>query len=193
MFSFCRKQCFSLILFLSRTTLQSQTSTFLTNWGLKGTYTVSSTTPGYNDTSVLPKELEVTDASEYNLTIAGAGTLTIHVTEQGTPEGTAVVGAKFYRTDNDGNQYGDVVVTDATGNAVFNYVPYAAADAPKIYFKQTESDGEHEFVLTVQETTLTDSTKTLEIANPKAGVKTINLTDANYTGLPISSGTITLS
>ena len=47
-----------------------------------------------------------------------------------------------------------------------------------IYYKQISSDGDHEFDSTLQNTTMTTSTSTLEIINSPGEVRTITLTDA---------------
>lgn len=162
---------------------------------VKGAYNVASNTAGFDNSSILPKNVDITDEkSSYEFTIAADGTLSLRVTETGSAEGTPVVGAKFYRCDKNGNTYGDPIVSGNNGLAVFNYVPYSADGTPPvIYYKQTESDGDHDFDGTLSQTTMTGSTSTLEITNPAAATKTVTLTDANYTGLPIASAEITLS
>ena len=87
---------------------------------------------------------------------------------------------------------GSVITTDTEGNAVFNNVPFADTNAPLVYYKQTASDGDHEFDSTVQNTTLTTSTATLEIQNVPGATRTITLTDENYANLPIESATLNL-
>ena len=86
---------------------------------------------------------------------------------------------------------------DLKGKKVFcrvDYnVPFDAENAPTIYYKQTLSDGEHTFDDTLQNTTLTEETATVEVANPEAAARTVKITDANYANLPIADGTITLS
>ena len=129
----------------------------------------------------------------YDFTIAADGTLTLHVTDDGTASGNPIVGATFIRTDSTGVEYGSVITTDTNGDAVFNNVPYAASSAPLIYYKQLSSDGDHEFSPSVNNTSLTTSTQTIEIQNVVGATRTINVTDANYTDLPIDSGTITLT
>ena len=161
---------------------------------LNGTYEVTAEVNGYDNTSIDPCSLTVdATTNEYTFTIAANGTLTLHVTEDGTSTGTPIVGATFIRTDSQGTEYGSAITTDASGNAVFNNVPFAQTNAPTIYYKQTSSDGNHEFTNTVQSTTLTTSTSTVEIENTPAATRTINLTDANYTNLPIDTATITLT
>ena len=161
---------------------------------INDTYTVTSVVGGYDDTSINPSSVNIVEGTNtYNFTIAATGTLTLHVTDTGLSSGNPIVGATFIRTDASGNEYGSVVTSDSNGDAVFNNVPFSSTNAPIIYYKQTASDGDHEFVSTVQNTTLTASTQTNEIENPVGATRTINLTDANYTNLPIDNGTITLT
>ena len=160
---------------------------------INDTYTVTADVTGYDNTSINPSTLNVVEGTNsYAFTIAATGTLTLHVTEEGTQAGTPIVGATFVRTDSQGTEYGTTITTDAQGDAVFNNVPFAVTGAPIIYFKQTASDGDHEFDATVQNTTMTTSTETLEIQNPVGATRTITLTDANYQNLPID-GTLTLT
>lgn len=157
-----------------------------------GTYSALANVEGYNNESLNPSSLTVTSGTnEYAFTIAATGTLTLHVTEDGTSTGTPVIGASFFRTDATGTTYGDAVVTDTNGDAILDNVPYGT-NAPTIYYKQTASDGSHEFSTDVLNITMTTQTETVEITNALAATRTISLTDANYQNLPIS-GTITLS
>ena len=161
---------------------------------INDTYEVTAEVTGYNNTSIDPSSLIVTDSiNSYAFTIAATGTLTLHVTEDGTSSGTPIVGATFIRTDSTGTEYGTPITSDASGDAVFNNVPFAATGAPTIYYKQTASDGDHEFDNNVQSTTMTTDTSTVEIQNTIGALRTITLTDANYTNLPIDSATITLT
>ena len=161
---------------------------------INATYTVTASVVGYDDTSINPSSVVVeSGTNSYALTIAAAGVLTLHVTDDGTISGNPIVGATFVRTDSTGTEYGSVITTDASGDAVFNNVPYATTGAPTIYFKQTASDGEHEFDANVQNTTMTASTETLQIQNVVGATRTISLTDSNYQNLPITSGTLTFT
>ena len=160
---------------------------------INDSYNVTANVVGYDNASINPSTVNIVEGTNtYNFTIAATGTLTLHVTEDGTAGGTPIVGATFVRTDASGNEYGASITTDASGNAVFNNVPFAATEAPNIYYKQLNSDGDHEFDSTVQSTTLTESTATVEIQNSVGATRTINLTDANYANLPIASGVLTL-
>ena len=161
---------------------------------INDTYDITAQVTGYNNASILPASINVeAGTNTYAFTIAGNGTLTLHVTEEGTAGGTPIVGATFARTDSAGTEYGSLITTDSSGNAVFNDVPYAESGAPTIYYKQTASDGNHEFDSTVQSVTMTTSTQTVEIQNTVGALRTITLTDANYENLPIESGSVTLT
>lgn len=159
-----------------------------------GSYSVTATVDGYDNLSIDPSTLEVnSDTDEYNLTISATGTLTLHVTDDGTEDGTAIVGAVFYRTDSTGNIYGNPITSNESGIAIFNNVPFNDTGDVNIYYKQTASDGEHDFDTEVVSTSMTSSTMTEEVFNPPASTKTLNLTDENYEGLPIENGTIILN
>ena len=161
---------------------------------INDTYTVTANVVGYDNTSITPSTLDVVEGTNsYSLSISATGTLTLHVTDDGTSTGNPIVGATFYRTDSIGTEYGNPITTDSNGDAVFNNVPFASTGAPTIYYKQTASDGDHEFDNTVQSTTMTTSTSTLEIQNTPGAERTITLTDANYSNLPLETGTITLT
>lgn len=161
---------------------------------INDTYTVTAEVTGYDNTTIDPSTITVDAATNnYALTISATGTLTLHVTDTGTSTGSPIVGATFVRTDATGTEYGNIITTDTEGNAVFNNVPFAATGAPLIYYKQTASDGDHEFDNTVQSTSLTTDTQTVEIQNPAGATRTITLTDANYENLPIETGTLTFT
>lgn len=160
---------------------------------INDTYSVTSSVTGYDNTSINPSSINVVEGTDtYSFTISATGTLTLHVTEDGTQTGTPIVGATFVRTDSTGNTYGSAITSDTNGDAVFNNVPFDSTNAPTIYFKQTASDGDHEFSDQVQSTTMTTSTSTLEIQNALGALRTINLTDANYENLPLD-GSLTLT
>lgn len=161
---------------------------------INDTYSVTSSVTGYDNTSINPSSINVVEGTDtYSFTISATGTLTLHVTEDGTQTGTPIVGATFVRTDSTGNTYGSAITSDTNGDAVFNNVPYAETDAPTIYYKETASDGQHEFDNTVQNTSMTTSTSTLEIQNSVGATRTITLTDKNYTNLPIGTATLTFT
>lgn len=161
---------------------------------INDTYTVTANVTGYDNSSIDPSTVNVVAGTNtYALTIEASGTLTLHVTDDGTASGNPIVGATFVRTDSNGNEYGSPITTNSEGDAVFDNVPYAATGAPLVYYKQTASDGDHEFSTIVQNTTLTASTLTVQIENAAGATRIINLTDANYSNLPIGEATITFT
>ena len=161
---------------------------------INGTYSVDANVVGYDNTSINPNSVSIVEGTNsYAFTISSTGTLTLHVTEDGTSTGTPIVGATFVRTDSSGVEYGSPITTDSQGDAIFNNVPFAQTDAPLIYYKQTASDGNHEYSSAVVNTSLATSTSTIQIQNAIGATRTINLTDANYSNLPIDSGSLTLN
>ncbi len=161
---------------------------------INGTYTVTSLTTGFNDTSITPAEQEITEeVNTYNFTISASGTLTLHVSDDGTDIGVPIVGAKFVRCDSNGTTYGEEIISNEEGNAVFATVPFAEENAPLIYYKQTSSDSSHTFNEELQNTSMASETSTIEVQNEEAALRTINLTDTNYEGLPISDGQVILN
>ena len=161
---------------------------------INDTYSVTALVTGYDNTSINPSSVSIIEGTNtYAFTISANGTLTLHVTEDGTSTGTPIVGATFARVDSSGTQYGESITTDQNGDAVFSNVPYAETSAPIIYYQQLTSDGNHEFNNSVQNTTLTTSTQTIEIQNTLGALRTINLTDSNYANLPIDTASITLT
>lgn len=159
-----------------------------------GIYAVTSSTIGYDNASITPSEQEIVEGTdEYSFTIAATGTLTLHVSDDGTDAGIPIEDAKFVRCDSEGINYGDEILSDADGNAVFSFVPFAEEGAPTIYYKQTASDGNHDFNAELQNTTLATETNTIEVLNTSAVSRNFNLTDTNYSGLPIADGQIILS
>lgn len=161
---------------------------------INDTYSVTANVTGYDNSSIDPSTVNVVEGTNtYALTIEASGTLTLHVTDDGTASGNPIVGATFVRTDSNGTEYGSPITTNSEGDAVFDNVPYAATGAPLVYYKQTASDGDHEFSTIVQNATLTASTLTVQIENAVGATRTINLTDANYSNLPIGEATITFT
>lgn len=161
---------------------------------INDSYTVTANVEGYDNTSISPNTVDIVEGTdEYSFTIEATGTLTLHVTDNGTASGNPIVGATFIRTDSIGTEYGNQITSDDNGDAVFKNVPFAATGAPLIYYKQTASDGDHEFCTDVQSTSMTTDTETVQIENTAGAARTINLLDANYSNLPIEQATITLT
>ena len=161
---------------------------------VNGEYSVTSNTLGYDNSSITPKSVTIeNNVTTYNFTIEGKATLTIHVSDDGTPEGIPIVGASFKRADYRGEVYDKIITTDDSGNAIFEHLPYSETSPVKVYFKQLNSDGEHTFSSLLEEISMDSLTKTIELSNPDATLRTFNLTDANYINLPIENGNIILN
>ncbi len=161
---------------------------------INGTYTVTASVNGYDNSFIQPDSVVIDQSTNtYSFTICANGTLTLHVTDDGTSTGNPIFGATFVRVDSTGTEYGSVITTGSDGNAIFENVPYADTDAPVIYYRQTSSDGEHEFDSSIQSITMTTDTQTIEIENTVGATRTIQLTDANYDNMPIESGTLTFT
>lgn len=160
---------------------------------IDGNYSVTSNVSGYDNNTLSPNKISVSDdVSTYEFTVAATGKLTLHVSDNGTIYGVPIISASFYRCDASGKVYGEKLTTDMSGMVVFNNVPYAATNAPFVYFKQVEGDLEHTFNKEVQKVALVKEETTLEIENAPAPERTFKLTDANYAGLPIEDGEIIL-
>lgn len=160
-----------------------------------GTYSVESDTAGYDNTTITPKQIEITSNEEtYEFTLSVEGQLILHVTEEGTSEGRAIVGARFVRCDKNGDAYGTEIVTDSDGKAIFNNVPYHdSIKAPAIYYKQLSSDDFHKFDTELQLIVMQESIATIEVSNPLPDQKTIKLSEQVYSELPIEIGYIYLT
>lgn len=159
---------------------------------LEGDYSVTAQVTGYENESIEPSSVTITSEDTYLFEIEASGSLTLHVTETGESTGVAIEGAKFIRCDKNGNEYGTEITTNSDGNAVFEHMPYATNSAPDIYYKQTGSDGNHNFDSALKKINLLGQLYTEEIINAPASTKTFTLSDKYYQNLPISSGTITL-
>ena len=51
-------------------------------------YTVTAVAAGYDTSSISPSTITITDEADYAFTIAATGTLTLHVSDDGTEAGT---------------------------------------------------------------------------------------------------------
>lgn len=157
-----------------------------------GSYTVSAITAnGYDLTSFTPTSMTVTAvAADFDFTVAADGTLTVHVTEDGTAIGTAVAGSTFMRCDKDGTTIASSdQTTDASGNISFNNTPYGDPTS-KIYLKNTVAGSGHALLQGALEFTASAQTQTCQLAEPKVYTQSLDLTDTNFTGLNIESATI---
>lgn len=159
-----------------------------------GNYNVTAEFEGYDNSSIKPESIEIKDGEmEYNFTVAATGTLTLHVSDDGSEIGVQIVGATFQRCDSSGKGYGNVITSDSDGNAIFEHVPFLSTGTPPIiYYKQLSSDGEHEFNSDLQNVSMSSQTLTVEVENAASIERTFKITDENYQDLPIEDGSITL-
>ena len=87
---------------------------------VNGKYNATADIPGYDNSSLSPKSIEIVDNIEtYVFTISASGILKLHVTDTGDPStGVNIIGAKFIRTDYTGNNIGIEVETNQDGYAI---------------------------------------------------------------------------
>lgn len=160
----------------------------------KGTYTVTATANGYDASTLSPTTFTAneTEGSE-SFTLSANGTLTFIVNETGAAGGTPITSGSIVMTDATGaTEYGSPVSISATGEAVFNNVPYGTAGEPfQLYFKQLSTDDDHNIFEGVISVSMTAQTQTEYVQNTATAVQTFNLTDANY-GMPID-GSLTFT
>ena len=159
-----------------------------------GTYDVVATSAnGYDTTSLLPTTYTVADvAGTGTFTLCANGTLTFVVNETGASGGKPVTSGTIIMTDSTGNEtYGSAVTIGATGEAVFNNVPYGSSETPyTLYFKQLTTDDNHNIYQGVITVSMTSQTQTEYVQNTAIALQTFTVTDANYSGLPVQNATI---
>ncbi len=160
----------------------------------KGTYAVSATANGYDASTLTPTTLTATEnVGSETFTLTANGTLTLSFNETGAAGGTAITSGSVVMTDSTGtNDYGSTINIDASGNAVFNNVPYGDAGTPfELYFKQISSDENHNAFEGVISISMTNQTQTEYVQNNAIAVQTFTLNDSTY-GLPID-GSLTFT
>lgn len=159
-----------------------------------GTYTVSATEAnGYDVTTLSPTSYTATtQEGAGTFTLSATGTLTFVVNETGAQGGTPVTSGTIVMTDSTGTtEYGTAVNISATGEAVFNNVPYGTQESPyNLYFKQLTTDENHNIHEGVIIVSMASQTQTEYVQNLAIALQTISLTDANYSGLPIENATL---
>ena len=160
----------------------------------KGVYTVSATANGYDTSTLTPTTFNATEnEGSENFTLSANGALTINFNETGAAGGTPITSGSVVMTDSTGNtEYGSPVTISATGDAVFNNVPYGDAGSPfQLYFKQLSTDDDHNIFEGVISVAMTAQTQTEYVQNTANALQTFSLTDATY-GMPID-GTLTFT
>ncbi len=153
----------------------------------RGTYDVTATANGYDTSTLEPKTYTVTDSEgSQAFTLSANGTLTFIVNDTGAAGGTPVTGGTIVMTDATGaTEYGQPVTISATGEAVFENVPYGTTAEPfQLYFTQLTSDGNSNPFEGVISVSMTAQTQTEYVQNTPTATQTFTLTDENY-GMPI--------
>lgn len=162
-----------------------------------GTYSVEATSaPGYDLSTLSPTSFTATtSAGSQAFTLSATGTLTFVVNETGAQGGTAVTGGTIVMTDSTGSvEYGSAVNISSNGEAVFNNVPYGDGTSPyTLYFKQLTSDDGHNVYSGIISVSMTSSTQTEYVENLPIAEQSLTLTDANYSGLPVESATLSFA
>ena len=162
-----------------------------------GTYTVSATSSfGYDATSLSPSTFTATaEAGTGTFTLSATGTLTFVVNETGASGGTPVTSGTIVMTNQDGTtEYGSAVTIGATGEAVFNNVPFGDQTTPfTLYFKQLSTDENHNIYTGIITVNMNSNTQTEYVQNTAIATQTINLSDANYSGLTIPNATLSFT
>ena len=159
-----------------------------------GTYDVVATSAnGYEPTSLLPTTFTATsEAGTQTFTLSANGTLTFVVNETGASGGTPVTSGTIVMTNSTGDvEYGTPVTIGATGEAVFDNVPYGSGAEPyTLYFKQLTTDDNHNIYEGVITVSMTSQTQTEYVQNTAIATQTFTVTDANYNGLPVENATL---
>ncbi len=158
----------------------------------KGTYDVTAEAQGYDVSTLSPKTFTATEAeSTQAFTLSANGTLTFNVNETGAAGGTPITSGSLVMTDAMGaTEYGQPVTIDASGNAVFENVPYGTTTEPfQLYFKQLSTDENHNIFEGVISVSMTAQTQTEYVQNSPNALQTFSLTDENY-GMPIDGSLI---
>lgn len=161
----------------------------------KGTYTVSVSANGYDATSLSPTTYTASEsAGSGSFTVSADGTLTLVFNETGASGGTPITSGSVVMTDSTGaTEYGSSVTIGATGEAVFNNVPYNASSPYVLYFVQKETDAAHNIYEGVITVNMSSASQTEYVLNSAIALQTFTLTDANYSGLPVADATITFT
>ena len=161
----------------------------------KGTYSVTVSANGYDATSLSPTSYTATEsAGTGNFTVSADGVLTLVFNETGAEGGTPVISGSVVMTDSAGTtEYGSAVNINATGQAVFNNVPYSAETPYVLYFVQKATDDNHNLYDGVITVNMASATQTEYIVNSPIAAQTFTITDANYAGLPVANATLTFT
>lgn len=157
-----------------------------------GNYSVTVNANGYDATTLSPVSYTATSGGVGNFTVSADGVLTIVFNETGAEGGTPITGGSVVMTDSTGTtEYGSPVTISATGEAVFNNVPFNLDNPYQLHFKQLSSDENHIAYPDVFTVGMGTETQTEYVINqPIYAEQSFALTDANYAGLPVADATL---
>ena len=160
-----------------------------------GNYSVTVSAAGYDATTLSPTSYTATaSAGSGTFTVSADGVLTLVFNETGASGGTPITGGSVVMTDSTGTtEYGSAVSIDASGQAVFNNVPYDAGSPYVLYFVQKETDADHNPYSGVITVNMSSASQTEYVVNSPIAAQSITLTDANYAGLPVANATLTFT
>ena len=160
-----------------------------------GNYSVTVTANGYDATTLSPTSYTAgATAGTGNFTVSADGTLTLVFNETGAEGGTPITSGSVVMTDSTGaTEYGSEITISATGEAVFNNVPYVATTGYQLYFVQKTTDDNHNLYEGVISVNMESATQTAYVLNSPIAAQTFTLTDANYAGLPVADATLTFT
>ncbi|HBF86474.1 MAG TPA: hypothetical protein DDW54_02210 [Clostridiales bacterium] len=158
----------------------------------KGNYSVTAMANGYEATTLSPSTYTAADTEGTGaFTISANGVLTIVFNETGAAGGTPVISGSVVMTDATGaTQYGSPVNISATGEAVFNNVPYSSETPYVLHFVQLATDDGHNLFDGVITVNLSSENQTEYVVNSPIATQNITLADANYSGLPVAGATL---
>ena len=161
----------------------------------KGDYSVTVSANGYEATTLSPTSYSASASSGTgNFTVSANGVLTLTFNETGASGGTAVTSGSVVMTDSTGaTEYGSPVNIGANGEAVFNNVPYGAETPYVLYFVQKSTDDSHNVYEGVITVNMASASQSEYVINLPIANQTFSLTDANYSGLPVASATLTFT
>ena len=161
----------------------------------KGAYTVTVSAAGYDATSLSPTSYTAGEtAGSGTFTVSADGVLTLIFNETGASGGTPITSGSVVMTDSTGaTEYGSAVTVSATGEAVFNNVPYVAGTGYQLYFVQKATDDNHNLYEGVISVNMESATQTAYVLNSPIAAQSFTLTDANYAGLPVNNATLTFT
>ena len=158
----------------------------------KGAYTVSVSAAGYDATSLSPSSYTAGEtAGSGTFTVSADGVLTLIFNETGAEGGTPITSGSVVMTDSTGaTEYGSEITVSATGEAVFNNVPYVSGTGYQLYFVQKTTDDNHNLYEGVISVSMESATETAYVLNSPIAAQSFTLTDANYAGLPVNNATL---